>query len=540
MDELTEASPARLRWNPLGAAAPMHGERRNISPQIEDRAQPHELRTGVAAVANADILNLDGCALSALIAARRISCVEVATVYLDHIERTNPAYNAIVSLRDRDEVLAQAREKDGLLARGMRQGWMHGFPQAVKDLAATRGLRTTLGSPLHRESIPVRDALFVERTKQSGAIVIGKTNTAEFGLGSQTYNPVFGTTLNAFDRTCTAGGSSGGAAVSLAMRMLPVADGSDNAGSIRNPAAFNNVYALRPTQGKIPSEGRDVCLPSLGTVGPMARTVDDLAMLLAVQAGYDRLSLTSARDSAARIQEPLKRDFRETRIGWLGDFDGYLAFESGVLSLCEKALSVFADIGCVVETIRIDHPLEQLWNSWMALRAWLTGGSLAARFSDPAKRALMKEEACWEVERALRLSAMDVFEASSQRAAWCRTVARLFETFDFLVLPTAQCFPFDAGLTWPRTIGGRSMDTYHRWMEVVIPATMAGCPAVNVPAGFSANGLPMGLQILAPCHQDLACLQLARSYERATNWNSMLPPHPFAASRGRIDGSSCS
>jgi amidase len=369
MDQLAGAPPTKLRWNPQGAAASVYHERRNISPQMEDRAKSPDPRTGIAAAANADILNLDGCALSALIAARRISCVEVTAVYLNHIERTNPAYNAIVSLRDRDEIVAQAREKDDLLARGIRQGWMHGFPQAIKDLAATEGLRTTLGSPLHRESIPVRDALFVQRTKQSGAIVIGKTNTAEFGLGSQTYNPLFGTTLNAFDRTCTAGGSSGGAAVALATRMLPVADGSDNAGSIRNPAAFNNVYALRPTQGKIPSEGRDICLPSLGTVGPMARTVDDLAMLLAVQAGGDRLSPTSARDGAARIQEPLKRDFRKTRIGWLGDFDGYLAFEPGVLSLCEKALSVFSDIGGVVETA-----LEQLDNAPGMAYGWVTRG----------------------------------------------------------------------------------------------------------------------------------------------------------------------
>jgi amidase len=462
-----------------------------------------------------------------------------ATIYLGHIERTNAAYNAIVSIRDSDEILLEAREKDRLLARGLRQGWMHGFPQAIKDLAATRGLRTTLGSPLHRDSIPVRDAQFVKRIRQSGAIVIGKTNTAEFGLGSQTYNPVFGTTLNAFDRSCTAGGSSGGAAVALATRMLPVADGSDNAGSIRNPAAFNNVFALRPTQGRIPSEGRDICLPSLGTVGPMARTVDDLAMLFGVQAGYDHLPPTLAQESPAFFHELLKRDFRGARIGWFGDFDGYLAFEPGVLDLCEKALKAFVDIGCTLEAPSIDYSLERLWRSWITLRAWLTGGSLADRFADPAKRALMKDEACWEVERALQLSAMDVFEASGHRAAWCRAVAKLFETFDFLVLPTAQCFPFEASLTWPRIIGERRMDTYHRWMEVVIPATMAGCPAINVPAGFSSEGLPMGLQILAPRHDDLGCLQLARAYEGATYCRSILPPKPFSVSQELKDGCSC-
>jgi amidase len=504
----------------------MYHEQRNFALPAATVTGPIAFRPGSVVPGQTDVLDLDAYALSDAIADRKLSCAEVATAYLDHIEQTNPAYNAIVSLRDREEILAEAHEKDRLLARGIRLGWMHGFPQAIKDLAATRGLRATQGSPLHCDAIPTRDAGFVARMKQAGAIIIGKTNTAEFGLGSQTYNPVFGTTLNAFDRTCTAGGSSGGAAVALATRMLPVADGSDSAGSIRNPAAFNNVLSIRPTPGLIPPEGRDICLPSLGTIGAMARTVDDMAMLLAVQAGADRLWDTSTAAGAVAYRESLKRDFRGARIGWLGDFDGYLPFEPGVLGLCEKALQVFAGIGCEVEALSIEHSLEQVWSSWITLRAWLTGGSLAGRYSDPAKRALMKEEARWEVERALRLSAMDVFEASSQRAAWCRAVTGLFEKFDFLVLPTAQCFPFDANLTWPRTIGDRCMDTYHRWMEVVIPATMAGCPSANVPAGFSAKGLPMGLQILAPCQRDLACLQLARAYESATTWTSMLPASP--------------
>jgi amidase len=516
----------------------MYHEQRNFASPAATVTEPIGFRPGSVVPGQSDVVDLGACALSDAIADRRLSCVEVATAYLGHIEQTNPAYNAIVSLRDRDEILAEAREKDHLLARGIHQGWMHGFPQAIKDLAATRGLRTTQGSPLHRDAIPTRDAGFVARMRQAGAILIGKTNTAEFGLGSQTYNPVFGATLNAFDRTCTAGGSSGGAAVALATRMLPVADGSDSAGSIRNPAAFNNLFSVRPTPGLIPPEGRDICLPSLGTVGAIARTVDDMAMLLAIQAGADRLLGSYTAASATAYRESLKRDFRGARIGWLGDLDGYLAFEPGVLDLCEKALQGFAGIGCDVETLSIEHPLDQVWSSWITLRAWLTGGSLASRYSDPAKRTLMKEEACWEVERALRLSAMDVFEASSQRAAWCRTVARLFERFDFLVLPTAQCFPFNANLTWPRTIGDRRMDTYHRWMEVVIPATMAGCPTVNVPAGFSGKGLPMGLQILAPCDKDLACLQLARAYESATIWSSIWPPS-LGASKELGDGRDC-
>lgn len=479
--------------------------------------------SGLAPAQTPDILELGACALSDLIASREASCVEVLTVYLDQIERTNPSYNAIVSMRGREEILTEAREKDALLARGIRQGWLHGFPQAIKDLASTKGLRTTLGSPLHRDSIPARDALFVQRMKHSGAIVVGKTNTAEFGLGSQTYNSVFGTTLNAYDRSRTSGGSSGGAAVALATRMLPVADGSDNAGSIRNPAAYNNLFALRPTQGRMPPEGRAPHLPSFGTVGPMARSVEDLAMLFSVQAEDETWPQPSAQQSAACFRRGLGRDLRGTRIGWLGGLNGYLAFEPGVIDLCERALRSFAEIGCHVEPACIDYPLEQLWQDWITLRAWLTGGPLAGRYADPAKRALMKEEACWEVE-AMHLSAMDVLEASNRRADFCRAMDRLFKAHDFLVLPTAQCFPFDATVSWPKDIGGRRMDTYHRWMEVASYATLAGCPSLNTPAGFSTHGLPMGLQILAPCHRDLACLEIAHAYEQATNWSSVRPP----------------
>jgi amidase len=490
--------------------------------------EPETFGPSLAPNPNDNLLDPGACTLSDLIAAGEVSCVEVAVTYLDHIEQTNPVYNAIVSLRARDEILAEAREKDALLARRLRQGWLHGIPQAIKDLAPTKGLRTTLGSPLHKDSIPARDALFVERMKKSGAIVLGKTNTAEFGLGSQTYNRVFGTTLNAYDLNRTSGGSSGGAAVALATRMLPVADGSDNAGSIRNPAAYNNLYSLRPTQGRMPPEGRDPHLPSLGTVGPMARSVEDLAMLFAVQTGDEAWSQPEEGQTSACFRERLARDFRGARIGWLGDLGGHLPFEPGVIDLCEKALRSFAGIGCEVELLHVDHPLEQLWLDWITLRAWLTGGPLAGRYADPAKRALMKEEACWEVEQAKRLSALDVLEASSRRGDFCRTFERLFRNCDFLVLPTAQCFPFEASVHWPKQVGGRRMDTYHRWMEVVIYATLAGCPVVNVPAGFSTQGLPMGLQLMAPSHRDLACLQLAYAYEQATPWSSILPSKTFS------------
>ncbi len=497
------------------------------------------LTASLAPNPSAEILDLGACALSDLIEAGEISCAEVAATYLDHIERTNPHYNAIVSLRSREEILNDAREKDALLVRGQRQGWLHGIPQAIKDLAPTKGLRTTLGSPLHKDLIPTRDALFVQRMKRSGAIIFGKTNTAEFGLGSQTYNPVFGTTLNAYDRKLTSGGSSGGAAVALATRMLPVADGSDSAGSIRNPAAYNNLFSLRPTQGRMPAEGRDPLLASLSTVGAMARSVEDLAILFAVQSDDEAWSQPDEGQTTAGFRTRLIRDFSGARIGWLDDLDGYLVFEPGVINLCEKALQSFATIGCELVPARIDYPVELLWRDWITLRAWLTGGPLAGRYADPAKRALMKEDACWEVEQAMRLSAIDVLEASARRADWCRTVARLFNTCDFLVLPTAQCFPFDASVSWPKEIGGRRMDAYHRWMEVSIYATLASCPVVNVPAGFSAQGLPMGLQIIAPCHRDFACLELAHAYEQATPWSAIRPSLTCAMTKEPTDGCAC-
>lgn len=278
----------------------------------------------------------------------------------------------------------------------------------------------------------------------------------------------------------------------------------------------------------MPPEGRDPHLPSLGTIGAMARSVEDLAMLFAVQADDEAWSRPLEGQTSACFRQRLSRDWRGARIGWLGDLAGYLAFEPGVLDLCERALSSFEIIGCRVERVLPEYPLDQLWKDWITLRAWLTGGPLAGRYNDPAKRALMKQEACWEVEQAMRLSAIDVLEASGRRADWCRTLERMFEACDFLMLPTAQCFPFDACMHWPTEIGGRQMDTYHRWMEVAIYATLAGCPVVNVPAGFSGHGLPMGLQILAPRHHDLACLQLAHCYEQATPWSAIRPPEAFA------------
>jgi amidase len=471
-----------------------------------------------------EIVMMNAIELADAIRSRRVSCAEVMAAYLDHIERINPHVNAIVSLQDRGALMREAKHRDEALARGEYMGWMHGFPQAIKDLAATRGIRTTQGSPILEHFVPEEDAIHVERIKRAGGIVIGKTNTPEFGLGSQTYNPVFGTTRNAYDVAKTSGGSSGGAAVALALRMLPVADGSDHGGSLRNPAAFNNVMGLRTSYGRIPAAVPDGFNASLTVPGPMARTVPDLARFLSVMAGYDARAPLSIEEEPARSVAPLEREFRATRIAWAGDFGGYLPFEPGVLDLCRQALRAFERLGCIVEEAWPDYPIEQVWDNWQILRAWQAGSKLKIFYADPRKRSLMKPEAQWEVENGLKLTAFEVFDASAGRTAWYDAVRRLFERYDLWIVPSAQVFPFDADIHWPTEIDGRPMDTYHRWMEVMIPVTMSGCPALAVPAGFNAAGLPTGLQIVAPNHGELACLQLAYAYDQATGWVSKRMP----------------
>jgi amidase len=468
--------------------------------------------------ARGEIVALDAVALSHAIHARRLSCAEVMNAYLDRIERLNPLVNALVAVRERADLVKEAASLDDELAAGRSRGWMHGFPQAIKDLAAAKGFATTQGSPLFKDEIAQSDAIFVERMKAAGAIIVGKSNTPEFGLGSQTYNPVFGPTRNAYDQSRTSGGSSGGAAVALALRMLPVADGSDHAGSLRNPAAFNNVLGMRPAYGRVPSSGDEVFIPQMGVAGPMARKTRDLAALLAVQAGADPRMPLSIREEPASFLGNLNRDITGLRIGWLGDLGGHLPMEDGILGLCREALSTLEEMGARVEDASLGYDPETIWQTWTKLRAWQVGASLAPIHADPARRDVLKPEARYEVEQGLKLSAFDVMKASNLRSAWYQHVRGLFARYDVLVLPSAQVFPFAVETHWPREIAGRAMDSYHRWMEVVIPVTMSGCPAISVPVGFNAAGLPMGMQLWGANHSERLLLEIAQAYEDATGW----------------------
>lgn len=465
-----------------------------------------------------EIVNLGATALRRAIRAREVSSVEVMTAYLDHIEAVNPKLNALVALQPRESLLAQARALDEAAAKGRFAGLLHGFPQAPKDLQVVKGIVSTSGSPIFKAFVPPADSLPVARMRAAGAIFIGKSNTPEFGFGSHTYNPVYGVTRNPFDPARSAGGSSGGAAVALATHMLPVADGSDYGGSLRNPAGWNNVVGFRTSYGVVPTEAKDAWTPSMGVTGPMGRTVEDVALLLSVQAGYDARAPLAPEAPGSRFAVPLAAEMKGRRIGWLGDFGGATPCEPGVLAVCESALKAFEAMGCHVEPAMVDHAVEPVWQAAIRLRAWQQGGNILDHYRDPARRALLKPEAQWEVETGLPLSAYDITAASVTRTEWSNGFRRLFQRFDYLVAPTAQVFPFPVEQHWPAEIAGRTMRTYHEWMQGVLLVTLSGCPSLAVPAGFGASGLPMGIQIIAPVHGELACLQMGYAYEQASGY----------------------
>ena len=449
-----------------------------------------------------------------------ISCLEVMQAYLARIHALNPRFNAIVSLADDDVLLAQASARDDELARGQSRGWMHGMPQAIKDMAAVTGFPATQGSPLLKDAMPGADCVVAARIKAAGSIVIGKTNTPELGLGSHTFNTVFGPTHNAWDDTVSAGGSSGGAAVALAQRLLPVADGSDFMGSLRNPAAWNHVFGMRPSQGRVPTgPGADVWLTQLSTEGPMGRTVADLARLLEIQSGYDpRLPLSLDASFSATGVDDHAASLNGLRIGWLGDLNGYLAVEPGILEVCESALASMQSHGAIVTPTSLGFEPELLWDCWLAWRRALVGPRVAAllALSDeaPEARAHIKPEALWEYEHSLNMRASELLKASQTRTRFYHHLLAMFNTFDVIALPVTQVWPFPIEQRWPQRIGARAMDTYHRWMEVTIYATLGGLPAISVPAGFHPTRTwPMGLQLLGRPQGDHALLRVAAAYE---------------------------
>jgi amidase len=464
--------------------------------------------------------------LARLIRVRQVSVAEVVSAHLARIDQINPRVNAICTLVA-DRAFDKACAADRALASGVEPGPLFGLPIAIKDLVLTKGIRTTFGSLIYKDFIPNRDALHVERLKAAGAIVIGKTNTPEFGAGSQTFNDVFGETRNPYDLSKTCGGSSGGGAVAVACGMVPLADGSDLGGSLRNPPSFCNVVGLRPTAGRVPdwpfdfAQGRPTKVPNqtLSVLGPMGRTASDVAWLLSVMAGPDPREPHSLPEPGSVFARPLTREFTGTRIAWTPDLGRY-PVDPVVAETCRKACGAFTDLGCHVED---DHPdFSGADEIFQVLRAGLFAAQHRAELT--RHRDLMKDTVVWNIEEGLKLDGPAIARAERERTALCQRVASFMERYEFLLLPVSQVPPFPIEQRWVRSINGVPMRTYIDWMATCYCITLTGLPAVSVPCGFTPDGLPIGLQIVGWPRREFDVLQLAHAFEQATKVGARRPP----------------
>jgi amidase len=460
----------------------------------------------------------DAVELAAMIRQRQVSSAEVMTAFLSQIERINPKVNAICTFVGEEAALRAARQADELMARGQMPGPLHGLPHVVKDLVPTAGIRTTFGSRIYKDFVPDIDALLVERLKAAGAIIIGKTNVPEFGAGSHTFNEIFGPTLNPYDVSKTCGGSSGGAAVALACGMVPLADGSDLGGSLRNPAGFCNVVGFRTSPGRVPVYPSTPGSSALSVEGPMARTVQDVALLLSVLAGPDPRIPSSLDEAGSVFLRPLGRDFRGTQIAWSRNLGRY-PVEPVVNAVCDRARTTFAELGCQVEDGEPDF--RDADEIFQVLRAWSyaqTRGEDLTRHRD-----LIKSTVVWNIEQGLRLSDADVERAEAKRSQLCRRVREFMERYEFLVLPVSQVAPFPVEVDWVREINGIKMETYIDWMATCYAITLTGLPAISIPCGFTSEGLPTGLQIVGRHRREFDVLQLAFAFEQATQHGKTRP-----------------
>lgn len=465
-----------------------------------------------------DLCFKDAVELAALIRGREISVTQVMSAFLSQITRLNPKVNAICTFIGEDAALSAARDADKRLAAGEPPGPLYGLPHAVKDLVPTASLRTTFGSRIYKDFVPDKDGLIVKRLKAAGAIIIGKTNVPEFGAGSQTFNEVFGATLNPYDLTRTCGGSSGGAAVALACGMVPLADGSDLGGSLRNPAAFCNVVGFRTAPGRVPVYPTELGWNPLGVEGPMARSVQDVAYLLSVLAGPDRRVPISLDEPGSIFTERLERDFKGVHIAWSRNLGRY-PVEFAVTDQCDKSRSVFESLGCDVVDGQPDF--SDADEIFQVLRAWIYAHG---RREDLRRhRDLIKDTVVWNIEEGLKLSGVDIARAEAKRTKLFLRVTEFMERYEFLILPVSQVAPFPVSVEWVREIDGTTMETYIDWMASCYAITLTGLPAISVPCGFTSAGLPVGIQIVGRHQREIDVLKLAFAFEQATQYAKIRP-----------------
>jgi amidase len=456
--------------------------------------------------------------LARLIRERKLSAREVMAAHLEQIRRINPKINAIVAKLDDERCLALADEADRRLSRKERVGPLHGLPIAFKDHEPAVGFPWTRGSPIYKNFMPGEDSVLVERLRKAGALPIGKTNVPEFAMGSHTYNNVYGTTFNPYDLTKSAGGSSGGAAAALACGLLPIADGSDLGGSLRNPANFNNIVALRPTVGLVPTAPNPLPFIGFSVKGPMARSVADTAFLLSVIAGPDPRDPACYSSNPALFAKPLERSFKGMRVAWCPDLGG-LPLDRRVRSVLESQRRAFEDLGCIVEEACPD--LSGADKIFLDIRLWSSFNMLGSLLE--THRSQLKPEAIWQLEAGSRISATEVAQAMIRHGELLERMRRFQTKYEFLLCAVNQVPPFEATLDWPKEIEGVKMENYIAWMKSAYWITTTFCPAISVPAGFTSEGLPVGIQIAGRHRDDFGVLQIAHAYEQATSFGQKRP-----------------
>jgi amidase len=447
--------------------------------------------------------------LASLVRSRKLSATEVMKAFIAQIERVNPKVNAIVTFIP-ELALKKAKEQDKKKAP---VGPLAGLPIAYKDNVPTRGIRTTFGSPVYRDNVPKEDHLIVERLTAAGAITLGKTNLPEFAAGSHTFNLVFGTTLNPYDSSKTAGGSSGGAAAAVAAGMLPFADGGDLAASLRNPGNYCNVVGFRPTPGRVPSWPAPNAWNTLGVLGPIARTVEDTAFLLSAMAGPDPRAPTSIAEPGKIFSSSLSRSFKKTRIAWSRNLGG-LPMDPRVTAVLEQQRKVFTDLGCIVEETEPDFSgATEAFETLRAVAFLQNYGELVK-----TRRREVKDSIAWNVEQGLKLTPGQIARAEGLRSALFHRMRAFLERYEFLLCPVNQLPPFLAEIEYPTQIAGELMGNYLDWMKSCYYITITSHPAISVPAGFTRDPvpLPVGLQIVGRYRDDFGVLQLAHAFEQQT------------------------
>jgi amidase len=456
--------------------------------------------------------------LAALIRSRELSVTELVSAHLDQIASLNPPVNALITL-DPERSMADAAEADRAVARRERLGPLHGIPVGFEDSHDTAGMRTTYGSPLFAAHVPAADDPVVDRMRRAGAVTLGKTNVPEFETGGHTFNQVFGVTRNPYDLTRSAGGSGGGSAAALAAGMIAAGEGSDLGGSLRNPASFCNVVGLRPSPGRVPGLAAPFGWQPLTVRGPMGRTVDDVALILSAISGPDpRCPLSLDRDGTVSGQlRPA--DMRRLRVAWSPDLAGQASVDPGVQEVLGARLSTLADLGCQVEMACIDFDGADA--AFRTLRSWMLAYTMHQHFTD--HRDQLKPSLIRDIEEGRFLSGRDVASAMGAHTALFERARRFFDRYDVLALPAASVVPFPAGLEYPAVVAGEPQACYLDWLAPGYLVSMTGCPAISLPAGFTADGLPVGIQLVAPYRAEQRLLSIALAFEQATGFGARRP-----------------